>query len=62
MDDHSAPDFEIDEDEDTAAYAQLDELEKLDTIIALMEELRITTLDEARRRYEELERAIDSGA
>ena len=50
-----------DEDaEDAAAYAQLDELEKLETIIAYMEELDITTLDAARARYATLERSIDS--
>lgn len=50
---------DMDED-DVAAYAQLDELEKLETIIAFMEELGITTLDAARARYTELERIIDT--
>ena len=50
-----------DEDEDDAAsYAQLDELEKLETIIAYMEELEIDTLETARTRYATLERSIDS--
>ena len=50
-----------DEDEDdAAAYAQLDELEKLETIIAYMEELEIDTLEAARNRYATLERSIDS--
>jgi hypothetical protein len=48
------------EEDDVAAYAQLDELEKLETIIAFMEELGITTLDAARARYTALERIIDT--
>jgi hypothetical protein len=48
------------DEEDDAAYDQLDELEKLETIIAYMEELGITTLEAARARYTTLERAIDS--
>jgi hypothetical protein len=48
------------DEEDVAAYAQLDELEKLETIIAFMEELGITTLDAARTRYTTLERIIDT--
>jgi hypothetical protein len=47
-------------EEDAAAYARLDELEKLETIIAYMEELNITTLDAARARYATLEQAIES--
>jgi hypothetical protein len=45
---------------DAAAYARLDELEKLETIIAYMEELNIATLDAARTRYATLEQAIES--
>jgi hypothetical protein len=52
----------LDEDEDGEAYAKLDELEKLETIIMLMEELSISTLDEARARFETLERTIDTEA
>ncbi len=57
--DISFNDDEMDE-EDAAAYARLDELEKLETIIAYMEELGITTLDAARSRYAELEQAIEN--
>ncbi len=58
MDELDTQDF-TDADDDTD-YAQLDELEKLETIIAYMEELGITTLEAARTRYAALERAIDS--
>lgn len=54
--------FDEDEEEDTTAYAQLDELEKLETVIMLMEELGLTSLDEARTRFTVLERTMDSEA
>ncbi len=47
--------------DDTATFAQLDELEKLETLIDYMEELGITTLAEAQTRYAALEAAINSG-
>ena len=49
------------EDEDTTAFAQLDELEKLETLIDYMEELGIQTLEEAQARYAALEQSINSG-
>lgn len=55
-------DQETNDDEDTEAYAQLDELEKLETIIMLMEELNIETLAEARQRFDVLERTIETDA
>ncbi len=51
-----------DDDEDAAIYDQLEELEKLETIIALMEELGIDSLAEARERFDTLERSIDADA
>lgn len=54
--------FDEDEEEDTTAYAQLDELEKLETVIMLMEELGLTTLDQARTRFTVLERTMDTEA
>ena len=59
----SSPDptlFDAEDEEDSAAFAQLDELEKLETIISLMQELGISTLEEARTRYVSLEQSIDS--
>jgi hypothetical protein len=49
------------DEEDTASFAQLDELEKLETLIDYMEELGISTLAEAQTRYAELEQSINSG-
>ncbi|HKD77951.1 MAG TPA: hypothetical protein VKB76_20760 [Ktedonobacterales bacterium] len=51
-----------DDEEDAAIYDQLEELEKLETIIALMEELGIDTLTEAKERFDALERSIDADA
>lgn len=48
------------DEEDAVAYAQLDELEKLETIIAYMEELGVDTLAAARDRYAMLERSMDA--
>ncbi len=53
------------EDDDSALdedYAQLDELEKIETIILLMEELGIKTLEEAKQRFDVLERQIENDA
>jgi hypothetical protein len=52
--------FADEDEEEAAAYAKLDELEKLETVIAYMEELGVASLEEARTRYATLERAIDS--
>jgi hypothetical protein len=52
-------DFEIEDDEDPAMFDRLEELEKLETVILLMEELRIETLTQARERFDAIERAID---
>ncbi|MBA3824500.1 MAG: hypothetical protein H0X24_11480 [Ktedonobacterales bacterium] len=49
------------DEEDTASFAQLDELEKLETLIDYMEELGIQTLEEAQARYAALEQSINSG-
>jgi hypothetical protein len=51
-----------DDEEDAAIYDQLEELEKLETIIALMEELGIDSLAKARERFDALERSIDADA
>jgi hypothetical protein len=55
-------DAPADDEEDDAIYSQLEELEKLETIIALMEELGIDSLAEARERFDTLERSIDADA
>ena len=63
MDERDLPDFAAGDDEDDGeVYTQLEELEKLETIIALMEELGITTLVEARERFDTLEKSIDNDA
>jgi hypothetical protein len=62
MDERNLPDFAGEEDDDSEVYSQLEELEKLETIIALMEELGIETLAEARTRFDTLERSIDADA
>ena len=55
---------EADEDneDDEAVYGQLEILEKLETIIALMEDLGIETLVEAQERFDQLERDVDPDA
>ena len=60
MDEHNHADFDGEDEEDSETYAQLDELEKLETVIMLMEELGVETLSEARLRFEALERSIES--
>jgi hypothetical protein len=50
------------DEQDDEDYAELDELEKLETIIALMEELGIETLEQARTRYQVLEHTVDPNA
>jgi hypothetical protein len=59
--DEQADDAFGEDEEDTASFAQLDELEKLETLIDYMEELGITTLAEAQARYATLEQSINSG-
>ncbi len=49
----------IEEDEESL-YENLDTLEKLETIISLMEELHIATLQEAKEHYASLEASIES--
>lgn len=49
-----------DSDEEHEDYLQLDELEKLETVILLMEELGIATLEEARTRFQALEQSIEN--
>jgi hypothetical protein len=51
--------FDLEDEEDPAMFDRLDELEKLETVILLMEELRIETLTQARERFDTIERAID---
>ena len=60
MDDQINEAFD-DDAEDSSTFAQLDELEKLETLIDYMEELGIQTLEEARTRYTALEATINSG-
>ena len=62
MDERDLPDFAVEEDDDGEVYGQLEELEKLETIIALMDELGVETLAEARARFDTLERSIDADA
>lgn len=54
---HDSSDFG--QDIEDSMYQKLDELEKLETIITLMEELEITSLADARARFEALEALID---
>jgi hypothetical protein len=50
----------FDEDtEDENIYSNLDELERLETIITLMEEMGLETLADTRARFEALERSIE---
>ena len=59
--DNQEVDFNIESDEDdTETYGQLEELEKLETIILLMEELGLSTLEETRTRFTVLEKSIDA--
>jgi len=59
--DNQEVDFNIESDEDdTETYGQLEELEKLETIILLMEELGLSTLEETRTRFTVLEKLIDA--
>jgi len=51
-----------DDEDDEAVYGQLEILEKLETIIALMEDLGIETLVEAQERFDQLERDVDPDA
>lgn len=62
LDDTQDAPLDNEEDDLEDDYLQLDELEKLETIILLMEELKIQTLEEARLRFEALERSIDNDA
>ncbi len=50
---------DFNQDIEDSMYQKLDELEKLETIISLMEELEVTSLADARARFETLEASID---
>lgn len=60
MDEQNHVEFDGEDEDDSETYAQLDELEKLETVIMLMEELGVETLSDARARFETLERSIES--
>lgn len=58
-DEHEHDDLEGDDDFDPGEYNTLIELERLESLEEEMEELGVTSLDDIRRRIEELNTQLD---